>query len=250
MKNIGFGVDIGGTGIKGAPVDLKRGVLTGKRIRLLTPQPATPEAVGETVTELVEGFGWHDPIGCTFPAVITDGVARTASNVDPAWIDTSVRNVIMKATGCPTVVANAAAAAGLAEVIFGAAKGVQGLVVVTTLGTGIGSALIFDGQLVPNSELGHLKLGDVDAEVTTSASAREREGLSYEQWAQRLQHYYSTLEQLLWPALFVVGGGESKHAERFLPLLKLRTPIVPASLRNAAGIIGAALLAQEQATQT
>lgn len=245
MTSIGFGVDIGGTGIKGAPVDLKKGVLTEKRIRLLTPQPATPDSVGATVTELVEGFGWTDEIGCTFPAVITDGVARTASNVDGAWVDTSVRDVVMQATGCPTVVANDADAAGLAEVIFGAAKGVRGLVVVTTLGTGIGSALIFDGQLVPNSELGHIKLGDVDAETITSAAAREREGLSYEQWAKRLQRYFTTLEELLWPALFVVGGGESKHAERFLPQLHLRTPIVPASLRNAAGIIGAALLARD-----
>lgn len=245
MARIGFGVDIGGTGIKGAPVDLERGALTEKRVRLLTPQPATPEAVGATVAELVDRFGWTDAIGCTFPAAITDGVARTASNVDDAWIDTSVRDVVTAATGCPTVVANDADAAGVAEGTFGAAQGIRGLVVITTLGTGIGSALIFDGQLIPNSELGHIQLGELDAEVTASAAARERDGLSYQQWATRLQRYYSTLEALLWPALFVVGGGESKHAERFIPLLQLRTPIVAAALRNSAGIIGAALVAQE-----
>jgi polyphosphate glucokinase len=245
MGAVGFGVDIGGTGIKGAPVDLTTGKLTAKRLRVLTPHPATPEAVGATVAEVVRSFDWHGPIGCTFPAVIADGVARTASNVDAAWIDTSVRDVMAAATGCETVVANDADAAGLAEVVFGAAQGVAGLVVVATLGTGIGTALIFNGQLIPNSEFGHLKIHDVDAETTTSAVARENEGLSYEQWAKRLQRYFATLEGLLWPALFVVGGGESKHAKHFLPLLDLRTPIVPATLRNDAGIIGAALLSTD-----
>jgi polyphosphate glucokinase len=240
---IGFGVDIGGTGIKAAPVDLASGALTAKRVRVPTPHPATPEAVAATVAELVAQCGWSGPIGCTFPAVITDGVARTAANVAGTWINTSVRDVVASATGCPTTVTNDADAAGLAEVLFGAAKGVKGLVVVATLGTGIGTALIHDGTLIPNSELGHLKIRDVDAETTTSAVAREREALSYERWARRLQRYFATLEDLLWPALFVVGGGESKNADRFLPLLDLRTPIVPATLRNEAGIIGAAHLA-------
>jgi polyphosphate glucokinase len=242
MGTLGFGVDIGGTGIKGAPVDLVTGKLTEKRLRILTPHPATPDAVALTVNELVQHFEWKGSIGCTFPAVIANGVARTASNVDATWVDTSVSDVMASATGCKTVVANDADAAGLAEVVFGAAKGVAGLVVVVTLGTGIGTALIFNGQLVPNSEFGHLKLHDVDAETTTSALARERDGLTYEQWAKRLQRYFSALEELLWPTLFVVGGGESKHAKHFLPLLDLRTPIVPATLRNEAGIIGAALL--------
>jgi polyphosphate glucokinase len=239
----GFGVDIGGSGIKGAPVDLATGVLAEERMKLPTPQPSTPGAVAATVAAIVAHFGWSGPIGCTFPAVVTHGVARTAANVDPSWIGTDVAAVVGAATGGPVTAVNDADAAGVAEAAFGAARGRGGLVVMTTLGTGIGTALIFDGELIPNAELGHLEVGGHDIETRASAHAREVGGLSWEKWAGRLQQYYARLEAYLWPELFVVGGGVSRRADRFIPLLDLRTPIVPAQLRNDAGIIGAAMLA-------
>lgn len=195
------------------------------------------------MAELVARFGWAGPIGCTFPAVVTAGVARTAANVDQSWVGTDVAGVIGEATGNPVLAVNDADAAGLAEVVYGAAKGVGGLVVVVTLGTGIGTALIHDGTLIPNSELGHIDMDGVDAETLASAAAREREELAWPAWAARLQRYFTTLEDLLWPELIVVGGGVSRRSDRFLPLLELRTPIVPATLRNQAGIVGAALMA-------
>ena len=240
-----FGIDIGGSGIKGAPVDLVVGEFSASRVRIPTPQPATPEAVAATVATLVESFGVARdlPIGVTFPAVIQHGIARSAANVDDSWIGTDVTKVIAKATGRRVLAVNDADAAGYAETLYGAARGHSGVVLVVTLGTGIGSCLVVDGTLVPNTELGHLEIDGHDAESRAADSAREREGLDWEQWAERLQRYFRVVEDLLWPDLIVVGGGVSKKHEQFLPLLDLRTPIVPATLRNAAGIVGAAALA-------
>ena len=247
MGILGFGVDIGGSGIKGAVVDLDEGVLASERYKILTPQPSTPAAVAGAVAEVVGHFGWQGPLGCTFPAVVQRGVARTAANVDQGWIGTNIGAVVGAATGLEVTVVNDADAAGFAEGYWGAAKGVSGLVVVVTLGTGIGTALVHNGVLVPNSELGHIELDGEDYEIRASAAAREREGLSWEKWAKRLQRYFSALEFYLRPSLFVVGGGVSRRADRFLPLLALETPIVPAKFQNEAGIAGAAYLASEMA---
>lgn len=242
---IAFGIDIGGSGIKGAPVDLTAGEFASDRLRIPTPQPATPAAVAATVAELIDAFDLAPevPIGLTFPAVIQHGVARSAANVDDSWIGTNVSTVVEEATGHHALTFNDADAAGYAETLYGAARGHGGVVLVVTLGTGIGSCLVVDGTLVPNTELGHLEIDGYDAETRAADSAREREGLDWEQWAQRLQRYFRVVEDLLWPDLIVVGGGVSKKHENFLPLLDLRTPIVPATLRNAAGIVGAAALA-------
>lgn len=240
-----FGIDIGGSGIKGAPVDLGTGELAGERVRLATPQPSTPDAVAASVAALVDSFHLPPdlPVGVTFPAVIQHGVARSAANVDDSWIGTDVAAVVGAAAGRRAVAVNDADAAGYAETLYGAARGHEGVVLVVTLGTGIGSCLVVDGTLVPNTELGHLEIDGHDAESRAADSAREREGLGWQQWAQRLQRYFRVVEDLLWPDLIVVGGGVSKKHERFLPLLDLRTPVVPADLRNAAGIVGAAALA-------
>jgi polyphosphate glucokinase len=242
----GFGIDIGGSGIKGAPVDLDTGGLAGERVRLATPSPSTPDEVAKTVAEIAGSFGWTGPIGVTVPAVVAHGVTRTAANIDASWIGADAERLLREATGADVTVVNDADAAGYAEARFGAAREHPGVVLVTTLGTGIGTALVVGGRLIPNTELGHIEIGGEDAEHRTSDAARDREGLSWEKWAKRLQRYYRTLENLFWPDLFVVGGGVSKKAEKFLPLLDLRTPIVAAGLRNEAGIVGAALLASER----
>ena len=245
---IGFGVDIGGSGIKGAPVDLATGVFAADRHRIPTPQPSTPTAVADVVAEVVASFGPDAgtlPVGVTFPAVIQHGVARPAANVDKSWIDTDVDALLTARLGREVHVVNDADAAGFAETRYGAAKDVAGVVLVSTLGTGIGSALIVGGKLVPNTEFGHLEIGGKDAETRAADSVRDAEGLSWADWAKRLQRYFRVLEDLLWPDLIIVGGGVSRKSERFLPLLTLRTPIVAAALRNDAGIIGAALLAAE-----
>ena len=243
----GFGVDIGGSGIKGAPVDLDTGEFTGERLRIPTPDPATPEAVGQVVAEIVDRFGWTDGFGCTLPAVVTHGVARTAANIDPSWVGVNAETLLAGATGRDVTVLNDADAAGLAEAAVGAARGVPGVVLMTTLGTGIGSALVVDGRLVPNTELGHLRLGAGEAEEWASDAARDRDGLTYPQWAARLERYFRYLESLFSPDLFIVGGGVSRKADKFLPGLDLRTPIVAATLRNRAGIVGAAMRSRERA---
>ncbi|MGC8626461.1 MAG: polyphosphate--glucose phosphotransferase [Acidimicrobiales bacterium] len=245
MRLEGFGVDIGGSGIKGAVVDLKAGALASERFKVLTPRPSTPDAVAAAVADVVRHFGWQGPIGCTFPAVVQDGVARTAANVDPQWVGTNIEEVFGSATGLAVKAVNDADAAGIAEVTWGAARGARGLVVVVTLGTGIGTALFYDGALIPNSELGHIEIDGEDAERRASAAVREREDLSWDKWAKRLQRYFSTLEFILRPALIVVGGGVSRRADKFLPLLTLDTKIVPAQLQNEAGIVGAAHLAYQ-----
>jgi polyphosphate glucokinase len=244
----GFGIDIGGSGIKGAPVDLVGGEFADERLRIPTPQPSTPDAVAEVVARIVREFGAASgdlPVGVTFPAVIQHGVARTAANVDKSWIGTDVDALLTERLGRRVHVVNDADAAGYAEARFGAAKGVDGIVIMATLGTGIGTALFVDGALVPNTELGHLEIGGKDAETRAADSVREAEDLSWEHWAKRLQRYFGTLENLFWPDLFIVGGGVSKKSAKFLPHLTLRTPIVPAALLNDAGIIGAATLAAE-----
>jgi polyphosphate glucokinase len=241
----GLGVDIGGSGVKGAPVDLDTGALAGERVRLPTPQPSTPDAVVKAVAEIVDSFGWTGPLGVTVPAVVTHGVTRTAANIDSSWIGAEAEALLRETTGRDVTLVNDADAAGYAEARFGAAREHHGTVLVTTLGTGIGTALIVDGRLIPNTELGHIEIDGVDAEHRASEAARDRENLSWEKWATRLQRYYRTLEKLFWPDLFVVGGGVSRKADKFLPLLDLKTPIVPATLRNQAGIVGAALLAAE-----
>jgi polyphosphate glucokinase len=245
MNNV-FGLDIGGSGIKGAPVDLSRGELVGERVRLVTPVGAKVDEIAKTAGEVVASFGYTGLAGAAFPAVIVDGHARTASNVDTGWIGTDVAGTLSNATGCDVRALNDADAAGLAEMRYGAGRDVGGTVALLTLGTGIGSALFLDGKLIPNTELGHLEIDGQDAELKTAESAREREDLTWEHWARRLSKYLRHFEALLWPDLFIIGGGVSRKADKFVPLLDgVRTKIVVAQLQNEAGIIGAALWASE-----
>ncbi len=239
----GFGVDVGGSGIKGAPVDLSSGRLLAERVRVETPQPATPEAVVAVVGQVL---GDHQGgFGMTLPSVVVGGVALSAANIDPAWRGTDVAGLVAERTGRRALVVNDADAAGFAEVRFGAAKDIRGTVLVLTLGTGIGSALFLDGRLVPNSELGHLELDGHEAERRASDAVRKREDLSWADWANRLQAYLEHVDNLLRPDLVVLGGGVSKKADRWLPLLHVRPRVVPAALLNDAGIVGAAVLAAE-----
>ncbi|MGA6169094.1 polyphosphate--glucose phosphotransferase [Streptomyces sp. NPDC012600] len=239
-----FGVDIGGSGIKGAPVDLDRGDLARERHKVLTPQPATPQGVAGCVAEVVGHFDWSGPIGITFPGVVTDGVTRTAANVDKGWIDTDAAALLGERVGGPVTILNDADAAGIAEMTFGAGRGRKGTVIMLTLGTGIGSAIFVDGRLVPNTELGHLELHGHEAEKRASTKAREDEDLSWQHWAHRVQKYLLHVEMLFSPELFIIGGGVSRKAEKFLPLIeKVRAEIVPAELQNNAGIVGAAMAA-------
>ena len=242
-----LGIDIGGTGIKGAIVDIDTGELISDRVKLATPEGGEPEAILATVVQVIEQLGGASPdvpLGVCFPAIVKNGKTLSAANVSHAWIGLDAEALFEKTLGRDITFVNDADAAGVAEVRFGAAKGVDGLVILTTLGTGIGSAMIYNGVLIPNSELGHLEVGGKDAETRASYAAKERSRLSYEKWAtKRLQKYYSTVEFLFSPDLFIVGGGVSKSHELFLPLLNLTTPIVPAKLRNNAGILGAAALA-------
>jgi polyphosphate glucokinase len=241
-----FGIDFGGTGIKGAPVDLELGDFAAERERFRTPEKSTPDSVAQIFVELLAKFpDCQGPVGVTVPGVVRHGVVHSAANIDKAWIGTDADALFTKATGRDVHVVNDADAAGLAEVRYGAAKGRRGLVIVTTLGTGIGSAMVNDGVLVPNCELGHLEIDGHDAESRAANSARTRENLSWEHWAKRLTTYYRTLEMLFSPDLFVVGGGVSKESDAFLPLLDLETEIIPAQLRNKAGVVGAALYATE-----
>jgi len=241
----GFGVDVGGSAIKGATVDLRRGSLDDERVRILTPQPATPEAVARVVATIARDFGWHGPMGVTLPCVIKQGVAFTAANVDPSWIGTDAAALFSDHCRAPVSVLNDADAAGLAEMRFGAGRDRDGVVLLLTFGTGIGSALFLDGELVPNTELGHLQVDGADAETRAAASARDAEALSWPDWAARVSHYLQVLENLLWPDLIILGGGVSKRSDRWLPLLQCRTPVVAAALRNDAGIVGAGAAAAE-----
>ncbi|MEV4098376.1 polyphosphate--glucose phosphotransferase [Streptosporangium saharense] len=238
-----LGIDIGGSGIKGAPVDIAKGELTQERLRIPTPIPSKPKAVAEVVAEIVRHFGWTGQVGVTFPGVVIDGVARTAANVDHEWIGTDARALFAGITGLPTVVLNDADAAGLAEMEIGVGRGQGGVVMMLTFGTGIGSALFVNGQLVPNTELGHLELRGKEAEKRASDHAREKDELSWGKWAARVEEYLRHVEALFSPSLIVIGGGVSKKADKFLPLVKVNTRVVPATLQNEAGIVGAAMAA-------
>lgn len=240
-----FGVDIGGSGIKGAPVDLERGDLAQERYKVLTPHPATPEAVADGVAEVVGQFGWSGPVGITFPGVVTGNTIRTAANVDKAWIGVDgARLLADRLGGLPVTVMNDADAAGVAEMSFGAGRGRKGTVILLTFGTGIGSALFLDGRLVPNTELGHLELHGHDAEKHASTKAKEDEDLTWSHWAHRVQKYLAHVEMLFSPELFIIGGGVSRKADKFLPLIEgIRAELVPAELQNNAGIVGAAMTA-------
>lgn len=248
MTKVSIGIDIGGTGIKGALVDVKAGEIVGERIRVETPDGGRPGDIAEVVKRMIREL---DPdskalsIGICFPAVVQHGVTLSAANVSKEWIDLDADVLFTKVVGREVHLINDADAAGVAEIKYGAGRKERGLAILTTLGTGIGTALFIDGELVPNTELGHLEIDGVDYETMASFAAKEREGLSWEQWAERLQRYYSTLERLFTPDLFIVGGGVSKEHELFIPLLKLRAKIVPAALKNNAGIIGAARLGKK-----
>lgn len=244
-----FGLDIGGSGIKGAPVDLDRGDLAEERFKVLTPHPATPDGVADGVKQVVEHYGWTGPVGLTFPGVVTGGsTIRTAANVDKSWIDTDARALFSERLGGhPVTVVNDADAAGVAEMRFGAGRDRRGTVILLTFGTGIGSALFTDGALVPNTELGHLELHGHDAEKRASSKAKEDEDLSWEHWAHRVQKYLAHVEMLFSPELFIIGGGVSRKAHKFLPHIEgIKAEIVPAQLQNNAGIVGAAMHAAEQ----
>lgn len=242
-----LGIDIGGTGIKGALVNTVTGDLVSERFKVPTPAGGEPEAIVSAVLGIIEKIGAPAdvPVGVCFPAIVIDGKTMSAANVSKKWIGLEAEKLFEKGLGRNIHFVNDADAAGVAEQRYGAAKGVKGLVILTTLGTGIGTALIYNGVLIPNSEFGHMEMGGKDSERQASNAARERYRLSWARWAKRLQRYYSTLEALFSPNLFIVGGGVSKSHAHFLPLLSLRTPIVPAALRNNAGILGAAALAAD-----
>ncbi|MDT0453823.1 polyphosphate--glucose phosphotransferase [Streptomyces hesseae] len=240
-----FGVDIGGSGIKGAPVDLARGELSEERFKVLTPKPSTPDAVADCVRQVVRHFGLPvGPVGVTFPGVVAGGTTRTAANVDKSWIGQDAAGLLGERVGAPVTVLNDADAAGLAEMAHGAGRGRTGTVIVLTFGTGIGSAVFTGGSLVPNTELGHLELHGHDAETRASTRVKEEEDLSWGRWAKRVSRYLAHVEMLFSPELFVIGGGVSRKAEKFLPLLEgVSAEVVPAQLQNNAGIVGAAMAA-------
>jgi len=240
-----LGIDVGGSGIKGAPVDIKTGKLLAERVRIKTPKKAEPQPVAEVVAEIAKSFEWQGPIGIGFPAPIKAGVAMMAANVSEKWVGTNADELFTKVTGCSCTMINDADAAGLAEMKFGAGKGQPGTVILLTLGTGIGSAIFYRGKLLPNTEFGHLEMKGKDAEARASDAARQRNELSWKKYAKRLNKYLAAMEKLFWPDLFIVGGGISKESDKYLPLLTIATPIVTAQLLNEAGIVGAALAAKE-----
>ena len=239
-----MGIDIGGSGIKGAPVDVEAGQLAVERYKIATPQPSVPEAVAEVVAQLVNHFDYQGPIGCTFPAVVQHGVTLSAANVDKSWIGTNAAELFTKATGHQVCVLNDADAAGVAEMAFGAGRGHQGVVIMLTFGTGIGSAIFFKGQLLPNTEFGHVQLRGKDAEHRASARVRDEEKLSWKEWGVRVNEYLQYMEMLFTPDLFIIGGGVSRKFDKFIKYLEVRAEILPAQLENDAGIVGAAMAAK------
>ena len=240
---IRLGIDIGGSGMKAAPIDLATGELCEERYRIDTPQPATPEAMALVVKELVAHFSWTGHVGAAMPTVVRHGVVHSAANIDESWIGTDVDALFTQATGCDVAVVNDADAAGVAEMKFGAGRGRSGVVIVLTFGTGIGSGLFVDGRLVPNTELGHIQLDGLDAEERAAASARKRDDLSWEQWATRVNRYLVEIVKLFSPELIIFGGGASKRAEHWVHFLDVDAEVAVASLENDAGIVGAALSA-------
>ncbi len=240
-----LGVDIGGSGIKGAVVDTASGKFVSERLRIETPQPSKPAAVAAVVGEISAHFNWRAPIGCTVPAVVQRGVTMTAANIDDAWTGTDAECLLKKETGNLVIALNDADAAGIAEMKFGAGRDCDGLVAILTLGTGIGSSLFMDGCLIPNTELGHLIIRGKDAEDRATDRARQEKSYSWKQWGKRVSEYLEYLESLIWPDLFIIGGGVSKRYRKFFPYIQCKTEIVPAQLRNRAGIVGAAVAAAE-----
>ncbi|MEM6263056.1 MAG: ROK family protein [Bacteroidota bacterium] len=236
-----LGIDVGGSGVKGAPVNIKTGEMLTERHRIPTPQPADPNAIAKVVRQLAKHFKWKGPIGVGFPAAIQQGVARTAANIDKSWIGTDVAATFSHATGCPVKVVNDADAAGLAEIHFGAGKGQKGAVMLVTVGTGLGTALFYNGNLFPNSELGHIILKGGDAELIASDAARKRLDLDWEAWGKNFNAYLKRLEALLFPELFIIGGGTSKRLDKFEHVLTVKAKVKAAQERNNAGIIGAAV---------
>lgn len=236
-----LGIDIGGSGIKGAPVDIEKGILLAERHRIPTPQPATPEAVAQTVKELVDHFNWKGEIGCGFPAVVRHGIIRTASNIDNSWIGTHAGELFSEVTGCPTLLVNDADAAGMAEMSFGAARNRKGTVIMVTVGTGIGTAIFTHEQLLPNTEFGHIMLKGKVAEKIASDAARKRDDLNWKEWGGRFNKYLARMEFFFSPDLFIIGGGASKKFEKYIKYINVEAEIIAADLKNEAGIIGAAL---------
>ncbi len=236
-----LGIDVGGSGIKGAPVDTETGQLLAERIRIKTPKNGEPEPIAEVVKQIAGSFNWNGLIGIGFPAPIKGGVAMMAANVSEKWVGTNADALFTKVTGCECTLINDADAAGLAEMTFGAGRGQPGTVIMITLGTGIGTAIFHHGHLLPNTEFGHLEVEGEDAEFRASDAARQREELSWKKYAKRLNKYFTALEKLFWPDLFIIGGGISKESEKYLPLLTIETPVIPAQMLNQAGIVGAAL---------
>ncbi|MBL8164423.1 MAG: ROK family protein [Anaerolineae bacterium] len=239
-----LGIDIGGSGIKGAPVDTITGTMLTERHRIPTPQPSKPSDVADVVAEITRHFNWTGPVGCTFPAIVKEGVVHSAANVDKEWIGTNSQALFQERADCPFVVVNDADAAGIAEMEFGAGVGHTGVVIMLTFGTGIGSALFVNRILVPNTELGHLEIRGKDAEHRASDRIRQERDLSWEKWAEKVNEYLHYVEFLFSPDLFIIGGGVSKKHDRFLPLLDIRTPAIPAQMLNDAGIVGAAISAR------
>ena len=221
-----LGIDIGGSGVKGAPVDVANGTLLAERFRIETPQPATPDAVAAAVAEVTAHFDWHAPVGATMPGVVKSGTLLTAANIDMSWVGTNAAQVFTRASGCPVTVLNDADAAGIAEMRFGAGKGRSGVVVMVTLGTGIGCAVFNNGVLLPNTELGHIEIHGKDAETRASARVREEKDLSFKMWGKRVDEYLDRIDALLWPDLIIIGGGVSKKADKFFPYLTTRAEVV------------------------
>lgn len=244
-----LGIDIGGTGIKGAPVNVETGELLAERFRIPTPHPALPNAVADVVGEIAKHFEYSGPAGVTFPAIVKKGVVYSAANVDESWIGTDAAELFRSHLGHPATVINDADAAGVAEMKFGAGRGRKGVVILLTFGTGIGSAIFLDGKLLPNTEFGHLEIRGKDAEKRASEKVREDKDLSWKEWAERVSEYLGHLEKLFSPDLYIVGGGVSNKADKFLPFLTAKTEVLieAAQMRNEAGIIGAACLAAGQA---
>src|SRR6185369_7998630 len=239
-----LGIDVGGSGIKGAPVDITSGALLAERIRIKTPNKAEPEPVAQVVAQIADSFNWRGPIGIGFPAPIKHGVAMMAANVSQKWVGLNADELFSDFTGNKCSVGNDADVAGFAEMKFGAGSANMGTVIMITLGTGIGTAIFNNGHLLPNTEFGHLNMDGEDAEDRASDAARQRDDLSWKKYAKRLNAYLEEMEKLFWPDLFIIGGGVSKQSEKFIPLLKLESKVVPAQFQNEAGIVGAALLTQ------
>jgi polyphosphate glucokinase len=239
-----LGIDVGGSGIKGAPVNIATGQLLAERLRIKTPKGAEPESVADVVAEIADSFKWKGRIGIGFPAPIKTGVAMMAANVSEKWVGLNADDLFTKKTGRNCTMINDADAAGLAEMEFGAGKGQPGTVILITLGTGIGTAIFHRGNLLPNTEFGHLDMNGMDAEHRASDAVREREDLSWKKYAERLNKYLEEMEKLFWPDLFIIGGGISKQSEKFIPMMEVETPVIPAQFLNEAGIVGAALAAR------